>query len=108
VAALPAGRLSRSLTSQVTISDWSIGRVSVLWVSPRTGPVRQAIPEAGEILGARVGDTCLGVQPVTQQRPGGTNRVADIVALMDIGEHGDDLQRFVVQQAARQPTGLAP
>ena len=77
--------------------------LSALGVSPRTGPVREAVPEAGEILGARVGDTCLGAQPITEQRPGGTDRITNIVAVMDIGEHGDDLQRFFVRQQHAGP-----
>jgi hypothetical protein len=36
-------------------------------VGPRAGPIREAVPEAGEILRARVGDTCLGAQPVAEQ-----------------------------------------
>jgi hypothetical protein len=39
----------------------------------------------------RICDTCRGAQPVTQQRPCGTDRVTDIVAVMDIGEDGDEL-----------------
>jgi hypothetical protein len=75
----------------------------VLWVSPRTGPLRRAVPKASEILGARVGDPCLGAQPVTQQRPRGTDRVTDIVAVVNIGEHGDELQRLFVRQQHTRP-----
>jgi hypothetical protein len=41
--------------------------------------------------GPRIGDVGLRGQPVAEQRPGGPDRVMNVVAVVDIGEHGDEL-----------------
>ena len=75
----------------------------MLGVSPGAGPIREAVPEAVEVVGAGVSGPRLGAQPVTEQRPSGTDRVTNIVAIMDIGEHGDDLQCLLVRQQHAGP-----
>jgi hypothetical protein len=85
-----AGGLGGARTVGLTL----VGGWPVPGVGPWAGPVHQAIPQAGEVLGPRIGDTGLRGQPVAEQRPAGPDRVmdvVDVVDVVDIGEHGDTL-----------------
>jgi hypothetical protein len=52
--------------------------------------------EASQVLRAGVGNAGLGAQAVAEQRPGGADRIAHIVAIQDIGQDSGDLHGFVV------------
>jgi hypothetical protein len=60
-------------------------------VGPWAGSVSQSPVEAGQILRGGVGHTGLGAQAIAEQRPGGADRIAHVVAVQHVGQNGDDL-----------------
>jgi hypothetical protein len=74
-------------------------RRRVLPVGPGAGSVSQPPVEAGHVLRARLGHAGLGAETIAEQRPGGTDRIAHVVAV----QHRDDLHCFLVRQQHARP-----